>query len=324
MSLFTSAPINLHTIFRYLIDNDNFLLSIEEVNEKLPSTKKKQKVNVMTNMITDYSPLSPYEIQEYQNLPSKLKTFLNPKYSRLGIKNVTEKNLNIINISFLNSLNIILRPELFRMNVDDQMKNVLLLESFLVHKISRNYQVDKAKNTSRVKTKNRALIELLSQGKITNELIQCIVNIFEINLVIFDFTKSEILMYWTGGTKYPYFNFFREIYFMSHVQNNYEPIITLDNTLDKEEIHKIYTNILINADQIKFNTDFRLSVVSLPYIETWNISDIKYLKILEKFYNKTTKTLDQCIKEFNTLIELLEEGIKGINLESNQSDDDSD
>lgn len=307
MASFNKTSINLHTIFRYLVNNDNFLLSIEEVNEKLPNTKKKQMVNLMNNMIADSTVLSPYEIQEYQALPSKLKSFLNPKYSRLGIKNVTEKNLNIVNVSFLNSLNIILRPELFRTSYEEQMKNVSLLENFLAHKISRNYQIDKVKNTSKVKAKNRALIDLLAQGKITPEIIQYVVNIYEINLVIFDMNKSEFSLYWTTGNKFPYFNFFREVYFMTHIQGNYEPIVTLDTTLEIEEIQKIYTNILIHSNEIKFNVPINLSVISLTYIETWNIPPNKYQIILEKFYNKSGKPIDECIEEFNTLKKLIED-----------------
>ena len=305
MTLPNTKTINLHTIFRYLVNNDNFLLSIEEVNEKLPNTKKKQMVNLMNNMITDFTVLSPYEIQEYQTMPPKLKSYLNPKYSRVGIKNVTEKNLNIVNVSFLNSLNIILRPELFRISYEEQIKNVGLLENFIAHKISRNYQIDKVKNTSKVKAKNRVLIDSLAQGKITPEIIQYIVNIYEINIAIFDMNKSEFSLYWTSGIKFPYFNFFREIYFMTHIQGNYEPVVTLDTTLESEEIHKIYTNILIHSDEIKFNVPLNLSVISLSYIETWNIPLNKYLIILEKFYNKSNKTIDECIEEFNTLKKLM-------------------
>ena len=305
MASLNTKTINLHSIFRYLVNNDSFLLSVEEVNEKIPNTKKKQMTELMNNMIADSTVLSPYEIQEYQSLPPKLKLYLNPKYSRLGIKNVTEKNLTIVNVSFLNSLNIILRPELFKMNYEEQMKNVVLLENFLAHKIYRNYQIDKVKNTSKVKAMNRILIDSLSQGKITPEIIQHIVNIYEINLVIFDLNKSEFELYWTMGIKFPYFNFFREVHFMTHIHGNYEPVITLNTTPEIEEIHRVYTNILIHADEIKFNIPINLSIISLTYIETWDISSDKYHTILKKFYNKSNKSIDefhqriQCIKKIN-------------------------
>jgi hypothetical protein len=300
--------INLHTIFRYLTNNDSFLLSVEEVDpEERISNKKKHKVDLMTSIVTDHGTLSPYEIQEYSALHSKIKTFLNPKYSRLGIKNVTEKNLNIVNISFLNSLNLILRPELFRMNIDEQMKNVGLLENFVIHRISRNYQIDRIKNTSRAKAKNRDLITLFSQGKITSELIQYCVNIFEINLVIFDLTKTEILLYWSSGIKYPYFNLFRDIYFMTHINGNYEPLVPLDSVNESEDIHKLYTTILTRIDEIKTSSGIKLHIASLPYLESWNIPHTKYLKILKMFYNESTKTVDQCIEEFKNMIELKNE-----------------
>jgi len=300
-----TISINLHTIFRYLTNNDSFLLSVEEVDpEEKTTTKKKHKVDIMTSIVTDHSTLPPYEIQEYSSLHPIIKTFLNPKYSRLGIKNVTEKNLNIVNISFLNSLNLILRPELFRMNIDEQMKNVGLLENFVIHRISRNYQIDRIKNTSRAKAKNRELNVLLSQGKITPELIQYCVNIFEINLMIFDLTNTETLLYWSSGIKYPYFNLFRDIYFMTHINGNYEPLITLNSVNELEDIHKLYTTILTRTDEIKSISDIKLHIASLPYLETWNIPHTKYFKILKMFYSASTKSVDQCIEEYKTMTEL--------------------
>jgi hypothetical protein len=297
-----ATVINLHSIFRYLTDNEEFLLSVIEVDEKIPGSKKKKSQNVMSNMIADYNVLLPYERQEYKMLPKQIKIFLNPKYSRLGIKNVYEKQFNICNISFLNSLNMILRPELFKTSSEEQIKNVSLLENFIIHKISRNYHIDKVKNTKKAQAHNKSIVELLTLGKVSSEVIQYVVDIFEINLIVFDLTKSETVFYWVKGNKYPYLNLFKDIYFMTCIQGNYEPISILDDNISIEDVHKIYIHILVNLDNIIINQECKLSVTTLLYLETWNISLSDYYFIIRKFYNTSvSKTINKSIKDFKAL-----------------------
>jgi hypothetical protein len=295
--------INLHKIFRYLLGNENFLSTVIETNQNEPENKQKSNkgFQLMTQMITDYSPLAPYETQEYSLFPSKVKTFLTPDYVRLGIKNVMDKNSNIINVSFLNSLNMLMRPDLHKLNLDDHMKNLNLLENFIVHKISRAYQIDKIKRTKKVQTQNKKLISNMIQGKISHELIQYIVNIFEINLVIFDLTKLDIYLYWTCGTKYPFFNFFRDIYFMAFIQGNYEPIIPLDTEISRETMNKLYVTLLTNINDVKCIPEFNISPNSLLYIDTWNLPDFTYVNIIGKFFNKSEKNADKCFDEYAKL-----------------------
>jgi hypothetical protein len=134
------SAINLHVIFRHLAEDDNFLSTVIE-SEHVETYQKKNKkngFNLMANMVTEYIPLSPYETQAYALFPAKIKSFLSPDYVRFGIKNVIEKNLNVVNISFLNSLNMLLRPDISQMNIDDHTRNFNLLETFVVHKIHRN------------------------------------------------------------------------------------------------------------------------------------------------------------------------------------------
>lgn len=297
------AVINLHNILCHLTGDDNFLSTIIETNDKdFEQKKNKQKgFNLMANMVTEYIPLSPYELQNYAMFPHNVKSFLTPDYVRLGIKNVMEKNLNIVNISFLNSFNMLLRPDLYKANIDDHIRNLILLETFICHKIQRNYQIDKTKNTSKVKIANRELIKNLSEGKISHDLIQHIINIFEINLMVFDLTKMEINLYWAKGHKYPFFNPFKNIYCMSYVQGNYEPVMPPDHDISEEQRRKMYTKILINLPEIKCFPEISLALHTLEYINSWEIDPEAFIKIVEIFEKNPRK---KCIDEYDALVKL--------------------
>lgn len=284
-----SQKINLHTILCHLVSDDNFLSTIVEKDQNVNcDTKqtKKNKFNLMADMVTEYIPLSPYEIQAYASFPSKVKSFLSPDYSRCGIKNIMEKNLTAINISFLSSFNMLLRPDLYRNNIEDHIKNLNLLETFVIQKIERNYQIDKIKNTKKIKEFNKGLIKNLSEGKISHNLINFIINIFEINLLIFDFTKMDIYFYWTYGYKYPYLNLFKDLYCMALIHGNYEPIMSLNKNISREQIQKMYTKILTNPKDIICMPEIKLSVLSILLIGTWDISTSQYNNILQNFFNK--------------------------------------
>ncbi|MEM3062066.1 MAG: hypothetical protein QW303_00780 [Nitrososphaerota archaeon] len=304
----------LHYIFRYLAGDDMFLSTIIDENNLENTTlhlesendsgfslkscpendqdcskEKKNTHNIMADMVVEYLPLVPYEVQEYEHLPPKVKSILPPIYARFGIKNIIERNLNSVNISFLGSLNILLRPELCRLSLEEHTKNFLLLESFLVHKFQRNYHVDKIKNTKKVQELNRQLIDELQGGKISHELIRRIINVFEINLLVFDLTKIEIYLYWSGGYKYPYFNFFKDIYCMSFVQGNYEPMVATDKVTRKTKRH-IYVQILANLREIKCIPEMNLALHSLVLLNTWNIPCDVYIEILRKFFVRPKKS----------------------------------
>lgn len=238
-------------------------------------------------MVSEYIPLSPYEIQNYDLLPHKVKTFLTSDYVRLGVKNTMERDLETINISFLNSLNMLMRPDLYKLNIDEHLKNLLLLENYICHTIQRNYHIDKIKNTKKMQAVNKDIVENLKAGKISYEIIQYIVNIFEINLLVFDLTKMDILFYWTKGNKYPSFNPFKNIYCMSYVQGNYEPIMMCDNSIiSEEQKRKIYIQILANHTGIKCVSQINMALYTLIYINTWNIDFDSYNKIIDSFYHK--------------------------------------
>lgn len=280
--------INMHNIFYHLVGNDKFLSEvIETESDKLEEKKiKNNKINMMADMVTDYVQLSPYDEQKYVSFPHKFKYFMTPSFVRYGIKSTTDKNLNLINISFLNSINILLRPELCKATIDEQFRNLSLLENFVCHKISRNFQIDKIKNTKKVQIKNKEIIDKLMEGKIMPDLIQNIVNIFEINLLIFDFIKNDIHFYWTHGYKYPVFNPFKKLFCMAYIHGNYEPLMPPYNELSDKDKKRIYLRILTNISEIKFIEELKIKVHSMLYIESWGISTESYIKIMETFFKK--------------------------------------
>lgn len=107
---------NLHTIFAYIVSDETFLTV---VIDSIPKKEKKVKIiepnkySFVTSIMSEYMALPPSVTQEYKLFPSIVKEFLNPSYVRLGIKNIIDRDLDKINISFLNSLNMLLRPELY-------------------------------------------------------------------------------------------------------------------------------------------------------------------------------------------------------------------
>ena len=279
--------INLRTIFCHLTGDENFLSTVIETNN---FTMKRENTrvgfNLMDTVVYEYNTLTPYDKQSYESFPNNVKSILTPDYVRIGINNVIEKDSGIVNISFLNSLNLLLRPELLNYNIQDQNKALILLESFVSHMIQRNYQIDKnrkLKNTKRVQNINAQLVQRLKEGKITHDVIQAIINIFEINLIVFDISKLETQLYWTKGTVYDVINVFKPIYSMIFVKGNYEPLMPPQNKLSQQIKHKIYTNILLD-NNIKTESKIKLSYFSHEYISTWEISTNEYVRLVDIYF----------------------------------------
>jgi hypothetical protein len=300
--------ISLHTIFSHLVNDPNFLLIIEQPeNIVLPQKQQNQKktlkdkkepvnktVNIMSDMISDYITLIPTDTQKYTLFPSEFKSILHPEYIRCGIKTFSEKSSMNVNVSFLNSLNILLRPELFKSKIDDQIKNYNLFEGFVLTKMGGNCRIDKVKNTKKIRAVNSELSKNLICGKITVELIQFIINIFEINLLIFDFVKNEILFFWSCGHKYPYINLFNDLHCMANIRGSYEPLMPINNKIPTEHIQKMYIKILTNGKDYMQNA-FPINIAphTLIQLETWDIPDNKYVKIIEKYFDQSfTEKID--------------------------------
>jgi hypothetical protein len=297
--------LGLQKIFCYLVDDPTFLLTIiDETQESVTNTTKsvcQAKINLMASIIQEYDVLKPSQTVNYHDFPPIMKKILLPEYQRLGIKNTMERNLTIINISFLNSFNILLRPDIYYLGFEDQMKNLQLFESFLSHTLSRNYQIDKIKKTAKIKLINKQLNDYLVNGKISHELIQYIVNVFEINLIVFDLSKSVNYLYWTHGVKYPFFNTFKNIFFMTYVNGNYEPIMLPNNYLSSLQKTQIYINILENSDELATMQKIKIDISGFLHINEWNLNSKLFIKILREFYHQAEYNLELDYKRIDAL-----------------------
>lgn len=280
--------INLRTIFRGLLRDESFLSHVIESNETEFEKKSKRNVNIMQNMISEYTPLAPQDRQEYPSLPHKIKAFLPDNFYRLGIKNVVERDAGNVNVSFITSLNCLLRPDLALKDIESQTKDAEILESFISHMIRRNFRIDHIKRTTKIKEANRKLIESISQDHISHELIDYIVCIFEINLIVFDISNMKIYFYWCRGTRYPTINLFKDIYAMCFIQGNYEPLMS-QRQVTISETQSIYTKILLNHQDIITTQPLALSAPSMLYLDTWDIHPADHVAILREFFMPRSK-----------------------------------
>lgn len=305
--------LTLHSIFRYLVGDDNFLLETIKINnnhdsdsdgsennnsEKKVSNKKLNGgFDIMSHIVTEYYQMPPFDTQSCTMFPNKIKEILQLSYMkksdiecfRIGIKNVIERNMTYINISFLNSFNFLLRPEISSMNLDDQIKNFSLLENFIKHKLQLNCGIDKINNTKKMKKINKERIQNIIDGKITHDIIQFIVNVFEVNLIVFDLVKQDVFFYWCKGVKFPYFNVFKKLYLMSYIQGNYEPIIVKipENINDDHHSALIYSHVLTNTEDFIIQNEIKLNTITMSIINEWNLPIAKYYKIIDTYFSKS-------------------------------------
>lgn len=269
---------DLQTIFGYLVKDPHFLVTVyDEVIEE----EKEDKFGNTVNILMDYTPLMPFDVQKYYLFSSDFKKILPTNYMRCGIKNAILRNITNINISFLNSLNILLRPSIFRMDLEDQIKNYELFESFVMHKIKGNCRIDKVKNTKKIQAINKDLAQQLAVGKINFDIIQAVINIFEVNLLIFNMTSDEVSFYWSSGHEFPSINLFNDLLCMSLTQHIFEPIMSLEEP-SEEMIRNMYVNILQN-NSIHSPIPINLNIKDLMVLDHWNIDSKAFANIAQRY-----------------------------------------
>lgn len=282
------SNITLQQIFSFIIDKENFLCKVIE-----PKSNSSKDPKIVDNSITKtHSTLSPYETCEWKLLPKNVKTYLPKNYVRYGIKGDIQKLRKNVNISFLNSINMLLRPDLLNASLSEQEFNFNLFEDFISHKIHRNaYRIDKMTNFENIKILNRKVVEELQKGKINDDIIQMVVNIFEFNLVIFDIVTSEMYFFWAAGHKFHCTNLFNKLYFLIRIGENYEPLLptasdegNVDNCCE-EDIQKSYLKILSRIEEFKTFTPVVLKLHNLQQIHTWNCDGPTYVKIVKKYFD---------------------------------------
>ena len=305
--------INLCNIFRYLTENDD-LLKVSEHTVSDQSTRDKKKPNIMVNMVVEYVQLRPREKQSTVMFPTRFRPFLLKDHYRVGIRYAIEKNLNTVNVSFINSLNLLLKPEQYDENYEEDIKNTELFESFVAHSMINNCQIDKLKNTKKMQALNHKMVTDMTTGNISNELIQYIVNIFEINLVVFSLVTDKpsndqsdeidgITLYWACGTKYPYFNLFKDLHYMTRIGDNYEPVMYIGKNTTSDINNRLYITVLKNIHKIKCNPKFDISILSLPVLESWNIPPEDFQLLILNLFNKPTKKISTVISQYAKYLE---------------------
>ena len=292
---------NLHHIFQYLVDDPAFLTITE-----MASNQTEKKFSTIVNIFSDNKRLDVGETQDFNKFPKILKSFLTKNHYRIGINHTMEKNMSTVNVSLITSLNMLVRPELARATgmswTQDRVPrdqehpelqhsdfSITPFETYLSHNIRSNCQIDKTKNTCKTKNSNKILADDMLIGNIYPEIIQRLVNILEINLVIFDLDRSVHTVYWSSGIKYPHINPFRRLYAICMVQNSYEPILIRDVV----DYKQLYGRIMGRHEEFQFYPDLKLGAQTLLYLNSWDISNRRYASIISRFFPPTISDLDE-------------------------------
>lgn len=263
---------NLHKILQYLIDDSEFLT----ITEIVDTTIIEKTNNSIANIFSENKRLEPGELQDINEMPKSMTPYLTENHKRYGIYGTLIRSTRVvINNSFQTSLNLIFRRGL---KFDD--KSVADFEDFLVDAIKSNSQIDKFKNTVGVKDTNSKIAANMCNGNVTPEVIKRIVNILEINLLIFDLDSKQKLVYWSHGVKSKYINPFRRFYALVYTQGSYEPII------EGSDINyiKMYTKVLSDYESFTFVDDLTLHICSIMYVSKWPLTGHEYLRIMERFF----------------------------------------
>jgi hypothetical protein len=290
--------INLHNIFRYLVKNDEFLLTVHEVR-KIKKEKEKPAIGIIeaitgpTLNLGERQALSEMPdmfcsviskkinskskkkyIEERSEIRVSIKDFLGNGHERLGVQSTWDKNFTTESCSFICSLHIIFRPEIYSAVPIEQSKDHELFENFLFNMMERNYRIDKTKNTRKAKAINLGMINEIRQDTPQHETIRTVINIFEINLVLFDTLNNQIMLYWTGGTKYPQFNFCKPLAYMIRTGNHYEPIIDLRKkdpyqSFGKGYLRRLYKQLFDNIHLVTPYPPIVYGIEGLMYPSQW-------------------------------------------------------
>lgn len=131
----------------------------------------------------------------------------------------------------------------------DRSQMVCSLEQYLEylrHSLSQNSAVDKIKNTRRVQKANAAHMQLLEEGHWNPELLQRLVELEEINLLIFDLYRHETTFYWSRGVTWPQLNLYRPLVTLVCLGDSFEPIICPCRDRRACEIQTLFRVLLRN------------------------------------------------------------------------------
>jgi hypothetical protein len=273
--------INLHTIFRKIVNDDNFMtININRDASAIEEDINMERGYVMRQNTIEFIGLKPGEKHGFRKLPVFIHDFL--LSSDIDQYNITRIGVHTFSgtvRTFIDSWNIIIRPELATVGENVFVGTSDEFMSFFRSSIIHNNQIDKIKNTRSIQKIHSRIVEDLVLGNINSTVIQKIVNIMETNLLIFDVSNQVMNFYWCAGTIYPFLNLFKKIYCMIKIGDHYEPIL-----YDPSFYPIIYTKILLNEDIIT-QTPIRINTSSLLYFNEWKIAPLDYIAIYTKYFS---------------------------------------
>jgi hypothetical protein len=267
----SDTAIDIKKIFRIIL-NDQQFLSQQYEEEEVEKVKKKQDLLHQIYGKTQLLGISQKELaSEFPACFTNLIT--SPNCYRFGIQR-TQAGTDNKNISFLTSLNILLYPELTKEKYGILFSANDQLLSHLIERIKRNYRIDRIKNTKEMQKTNLKIIELLQSGIIVPQMVQYVSDIFEVNILVFDFNATTTEFYWPYSEQFPYFNLYKKLLVFYRDKEFFEPIINKNAW----GTNKIYPRILTNMNDIVFQRKINLSLLQYEQLTSpdFAVSNIDY------------------------------------------------
>jgi hypothetical protein len=205
------------------------------------------------------------------NFPEKFKILLADKFYRYGITQSDNENNNI---SFWSSLLTLLDKNFTIPLVVDELELINQFKNQLIDKFNKssfNKKIDKEDLRSRIKSEPDNLI------------LEYLVEILDINIIVFDFKSMDIYATYHGNSMNPW----KQILLMGKFNKDWEPIMMIKNKGDVERLFD-YNNPAIK--KLLFSDNLILCWPSelIPNKKFHSNTDIEYILECEK--NKLFKT----------------------------------
>lgn len=270
----SDSAINLKEIFRKILNDPQFLSQQYEEKEVEQFEKKQDLVH---QVMGKHQLLQPKQKEYASHFPDLFRIIFGQSSTayRLGIQRIVfdPKTNKQQNTSFLTSLNIQIIKDLSTQTYTNLHKQNKYLMTHLIERINRNYRIDRIKNKRSSQIANKKIIEALQEGVIPHEIIQYVADIFETNILVFDFNSNSTYLYWCYSDKFPYFNLHAPLFVLYRDVDFYEPILCKEqwNTL------KIYPKLLLNMSDITSHHDIKLSVIQYEQLDPKNENGVGFV-----------------------------------------------
>ena len=186
-------------------------------------------------------------IYTYANtFPDKFKNLLTEKFFKCGI---TVYN-NDINISFWTSVLTILDKKFIVSMSDDEIEYINQFKNQLIEKYKKSHISSFLKEFD--KTDLREMFKLVPN----NNVIQYLVDIMDINIIIFDFKNEKILSYYKGEKMNPW----KQSLLLAQSNDFFEPIMCIKSKGDIDRLFDfnniIFKKIIVSETIETFNKEF--------------------------------------------------------------------